>query len=105
MRKMTEQESILSTTYHDRNLYGEESLIYPVFSRRLQGLSVGINTSPQRVCNFECVYCEVDFSQGARPIKFNVARADSELRTVLTDIQAGKFGSEPVIEKKYSNSN
>ncbi|GMO28047.1 MAG: radical SAM protein [Termitinemataceae bacterium] len=34
--------------------------VYPVFSRRSQGLSIGINLFLQKkVCNFDCPYCEV----------------------------------------------
>ncbi len=62
---MNEQEPLLlTTTSHDRNFYGEDSLVYPVLSRRVGGISVGINTAPQKTCNFACVYCEVDFAGG-----------------------------------------
>ena len=36
------------------------SLVYPVYSRRSGGLSVGINLYPNRkVCTFDCAYCEI----------------------------------------------
>ncbi len=35
-------------------------LCYPVISRRSRGLSLGVNLNPDRVCNFDCIYCEVD---------------------------------------------
>jgi histidinol dehydrogenase len=36
------------------------AIIYPVYSRRSGGLSVGINLFPDRkVCSFDCPYCEV----------------------------------------------
>ncbi|MCL2373927.1 MAG: radical SAM protein, partial [Treponema sp.] len=36
------------------------ALIYPVYSRRSGGLSVGINLFPDRkFCSFDCPYCEV----------------------------------------------
>ena len=37
------------------NLY-----VYPVISRRSKGLSIGVNLNPDKVCNFDCVYCCVD---------------------------------------------
>ena len=38
----------------------EGVLVYPVYSRRSGGLSVGINLFPERKeCLFDCVYCEV----------------------------------------------
>ncbi|MCB1157972.1 MAG: hypothetical protein H7A25_11025 [Leptospiraceae bacterium] len=39
----------------DKNLY-----TYPVISRRSAGLSIGINLSLRKECNFDCVYCQVD---------------------------------------------
>jgi histidinol dehydrogenase len=36
------------------------AIIYPVYSRRSEGLSVGINLFPDRkLCSFDCPYCEV----------------------------------------------
>lgn len=86
----------LTTTNHARDVLGEESVIYPVSSRRLGGLSVGINTAPQITCNFGCAYCEVDFSQGPKPIKFDVAKADFQLRGVLEKFREGKLGPETI---------
>lgn len=34
--------------------------VYPVVSRRSHGLSIGINLNPDKACNFDCVYCQVD---------------------------------------------
>ena len=34
--------------------------VYPVVSRRARGLSIGVNLNPDRVCNFGCIYCQVD---------------------------------------------
>jgi len=34
--------------------------VYPVISRRARGLSIGVNLSPGAVCNFGCVYCQVN---------------------------------------------
>lgn len=33
---------------------------YPVLSRRSGGISLGVNLNPDRVCNFDCPYCQVD---------------------------------------------
>src|SRR5437762_2589833 len=34
--------------------------VYAVISQRARGLSIGINMNPDKVCNFECAYCEVN---------------------------------------------
>ena len=44
---------------HSRNYRGNR-FVYPVLSRRSRGLSVGINLNPDKICNFDCIYCQVD---------------------------------------------
>lgn len=44
---------------HPRN-WRSFRFCYPVISRRSRGLSLGVNLNPDRVCNFDCIYCEVD---------------------------------------------
>jgi wyosine [tRNA(Phe)-imidazoG37] synthetase (radical SAM superfamily) len=34
--------------------------VYPVLSRRSRGISLGVNLNPDKVCNFDCIYCQVD---------------------------------------------
>jgi wyosine [tRNA(Phe)-imidazoG37] synthetase (radical SAM superfamily) len=34
--------------------------VYVVISSRARGLSAGVNLNPNRECNFNCMYCEVD---------------------------------------------
>jgi histidinol dehydrogenase len=57
-------------------------LVYPVYSRRSEGLSVGINLFPDRKrCSFDCPYCEVfPFSTNA---VFSVGQMESDLRDTL----------------------
>jgi wyosine [tRNA(Phe)-imidazoG37] synthetase (radical SAM superfamily) len=51
----------LPTLYaeHPRTFH-ENTFVYPVLSRRSRGLSIGINLNPDKVCNFDCIYCQVD---------------------------------------------
>lgn len=95
---MNEQEPLLTTTSHDRDFYeGGGRMVYPVFSRRLGGVSIGINTAPQKSCNFACLYCEVDFSQETGLFRFDINAADNLLRTgAIPDAQSGKFGDVPI---------
>lgn len=46
-------------TLHERQFEGGR-FVYPVLSRRSGGISVGINLNPDKVCNFDCVYCQVN---------------------------------------------
>jgi len=46
-------------TQHSR-LFETLRFAYPVVSRRSRGLSLGLNVNPDKVCNFDCPYCQVD---------------------------------------------
>ena len=48
-------------TDHARR-FAENRFVYPVVSRRSRALSVGVNLNPDKVCNFDCIYCQVDRS-------------------------------------------
>jgi wyosine [tRNA(Phe)-imidazoG37] synthetase (radical SAM superfamily) len=44
---------------HDRH-WRDNRYCYAVVSRRSGGLSVGVNLNPDKACNFDCIYCQVD---------------------------------------------
>lgn len=46
-------------TLHERR-FESNRFVYPVLSRRSAGLSIGVNLNPDKVCNFDCIYCQVD---------------------------------------------
>lgn len=46
-------------TQHSRN-FAENRFVYPVLSRRSGGISIGVNLNPDKICNFDCIYCQVD---------------------------------------------
>ena len=48
----------LGTDDHSRDAAGLK-YVYPVVSRRAEGVSVGINLNPNNACNWRCVYCQV----------------------------------------------
>ena len=58
--------------------------VYPVLSRRSHGISIGINTNPDKVCNFDCIYCQVDRTTPATVTEYDLAVAEEELRAMLT---------------------
>jgi histidinol dehydrogenase len=61
--------------------------VYPVYSRRSRGLSVGVNLFPDRkVCSFDCPYCEVfPFKTG---ISFSLTAMEEALASVLAEAAA-----------------
>jgi wyosine [tRNA(Phe)-imidazoG37] synthetase (radical SAM superfamily) len=65
-------------TLHSR-VWQQNRYVYPVVSRRSKGISVGINLNPDKVCNFDCIYCSVDRRTGfggVRDVDLEVLRAE-----------------------------
>jgi wyosine [tRNA(Phe)-imidazoG37] synthetase (radical SAM superfamily) len=57
--------------------------VYAVVSRRARGLSIGVNLNPDKVCNFDCPYCQVDRTTPGGPSRIDVAALVSELEALL----------------------
>ncbi|MCC7147398.1 MAG: hypothetical protein IT443_13210 [Phycisphaeraceae bacterium] len=83
---------------HPRNWEGFK-LVYPVISRRAQGLSVGINLNPDKACNFDCVYCCVDRTQPAAPVKVDLHDLRTELDHMLSLVGSGEIWNHPKFAK------
>lgn len=70
-------------------LWNENRFVYPVLSRRSGGLSVGINLNPDRICNFDCVYCQVDRRSDSETKFVDINQMLAELTTVLSLVVSG----------------
>ena len=69
--------------------------IYAVISSRARGLSIGVNMNPDKKCNFDCSYCEVDRRLPSREPKLDVEVMAAELRKTIAFIQSGKLTERP----------
>jgi wyosine [tRNA(Phe)-imidazoG37] synthetase (radical SAM superfamily) len=65
--------------------------VYAVISSRARGLSVGVNMNPDKKCNFNCSYCEVNRQHPSREAKLDVDVMAAELRKTLSLIRSGKL--------------
>lgn len=70
--------------------------VYLAMCPRARGLSVGINMNPDKQCNYDCVYCEVDRQDADSPATgrgkdLDVAVMVSELEQTLDLIESGKL--------------
>ena len=82
--------SKLTTTNHCSDIVGLK-YVYPVISRRMGGLSIGINFNTNNACNWRCVYCQVaDLKIGAAP-EMDFKLLEDELRFFLDDVLQGDF--------------
>jgi len=73
----------------------DNRLVYTVVSPRARGLSVGINMNPDKVCNFDCVYCEVKRDGSGRGAKLDVEAMASELQATIDLVQSGRIRERP----------
>lgn len=82
--------SKLTITNHRSDIVGLK-YVYPVFSRRMGGLSIGINFNINNACNWRCIYCQVpDLKIGAAP-DMDFQLLENELRFFLDDVLKGNF--------------
>lgn len=82
--------SKLTTTNHRSDVVGLK-YVYPVISRRMGGLSIGINFNTNNACNWRCIYCQVpDLKIGAAP-EMDFKLLEDELRFFLDDVLNGDF--------------
>jgi len=67
---------------HRREL-DENRYVYAVVSRRARGLSIGVNLNPDKACNFDCPYCQVDRTTPGGPSRVSVPDLAAELEDLL----------------------
>jgi wyosine [tRNA(Phe)-imidazoG37] synthetase (radical SAM superfamily) len=60
-------------------------------SRRSHGLSIGVNLNPDKVCNFDCIYCQVDRSTQSETQFVELDSLIAELREVLQVVSSGEI--------------
>src|SRR5919198_2328679 len=69
--------------------------VYVVVSPRARGLSIGVNMNPDKRCNFDCGYCEVNRSLPAWEEKLDADVMAEELRRMLSLAHAGLLRDIP----------
>jgi wyosine [tRNA(Phe)-imidazoG37] synthetase (radical SAM superfamily) len=80
-----------------RSFFGNQ-LVYALISQRARGLSIGVNMNPDKFCNFDCVYCEVDRREPGAEARVNVETLSAELQAMLGLALAGKIRELPGCE-------
>lgn len=97
------QPRTLSHDCHPRSL-DENRYVYAVLSRRSGGVSIGINLNPDKVCNFDCVYCQVDRRVPGKERRVDLKQLESEIRDILIKAKSGAlFAQAPFsgVEKRF----
>jgi len=69
--------------------------LYLVISPRARGLSIGVNMNPDKHCNFDCPYCEVNRSLPAGEQSLDVDVMAAELQATLALASDGRLRELP----------
>ena len=85
-------------TQHSRS-WQENRYVYPVISRRSKGLSIGVNLNPDKVCNFDCVYCCVDRTTPATISEVDLDVLGNELDHLIGLGVAGELFEQPPFDQ------
>jgi wyosine [tRNA(Phe)-imidazoG37] synthetase (radical SAM superfamily) len=81
-------------TLHERS-FDAYRFVYPVLSRRSRGLSIGVNLNPDKVCNFDCIYCQVDRTTQSETRFVELDNLLVELCELLSLASAGEIFETP----------
>jgi len=80
--------------WHPRQ-YERSKFVYPVLSRRSRGISIGVNLNPDKVCNFDCIYCQVDRRSEAETRFVELDQLLGELEAMLEFVTSGAIWHDP----------
>jgi wyosine [tRNA(Phe)-imidazoG37] synthetase (radical SAM superfamily) len=83
---------------HSRH-FADFTFVYPVISRRSRGLSIGVNLNPDKVCNFDCIYCEVDRRRPGAVSKVDLNQLRDELVAMIRFAKDGGLAREPKFDE------
>jgi wyosine [tRNA(Phe)-imidazoG37] synthetase (radical SAM superfamily) len=95
---------------HPRN-FDDNRFVYAVVSRRSGGVSIGVNLNPEKYCNFDCVYCQVDRTTRGGPVlrKIDLPQLTDELEEMVELAVTGRlfegtrFSATPVEYRRLND--
>jgi wyosine [tRNA(Phe)-imidazoG37] synthetase (radical SAM superfamily) len=73
--------------------------VYPVLSRRAGGISIGVNLNLDKVCNFDCIYCQVDRTELGQKEFVDLERLAAELDAAVELVASGRIFEGPQFTK------
>jgi wyosine [tRNA(Phe)-imidazoG37] synthetase (radical SAM superfamily) len=75
--------------------FEQNRFVYPVLSRRSGGISIGVNLNPDKICNFDCIYCQVDRTRQSETLFVEMGGLLDELRSTLELVGSGAIYESP----------
>lgn len=79
---------------HPRS-FEDNRFVYPVVSRRSAGVSIGINLNPDKACNFDCIYCQVERVSQSETRFVGREQLLAELDHMLSLVTSGELFAHP----------
>ncbi len=89
-------------TDHARTFHTNR-FVYPVLSRRSGGISIGVNLNPDKVCNFDCIYCQVDRRSEAETKFVEFEQLFDELEHMLELVTSGELYTDEKFQSVPEN--
>ncbi len=91
----TGKDSIRTLHAHHERSFRANRFVYPVLSRRSGGISVGVNLNPDKICNFDCIYCQVDRTRQSETTFVKTQALLDELEALLRLVASGEIYQTP----------
>ncbi len=91
----TGKNSTQSLHAHHERSFRTNRFVYPVLSRRSGGISVGVNLNPDKICNFDCIYCQVDRTRQSETTFVETHALVDELEGMLRFVSSGEIFQTP----------
>ncbi len=88
-------KSIALTIKDHRRELEQNRYVYAVLSRRSSGISIGINLNPDKVCNFDCIYCQVDRTAPGKYRTVDLKILEREVKDILMRAENGTLYENP----------
>ncbi len=73
----------------------DNRFVYLVVSPRARGLSIGVNMNPDKKCDFDCIYCEVNRTVPPRETLLDVDAMAVELKNTIEFARSGRLRERP----------
>ena len=74
----------------------DNQFVYLAVSPRARGLCVGVNVNPDKRCNLNCLYCEVDRNTPPRAKDLDIDQLSAELIRTLELAGSGELQKRPM---------
>jgi wyosine [tRNA(Phe)-imidazoG37] synthetase (radical SAM superfamily) len=91
----TGKDSAQALHAHHERSFRTNRFVYPVLSRRSGGISVGVNLNPDKICNFDCIYCQVDRTRQSETTFVETQGLLDELESMLRLVSSGEIFQTP----------